>query len=519
MKKPLSILLIFWYFTIVCQEKSNFDKIYVKTYLETSQKNFSRATEIADSLYKSSSDPLLQTKSLMLSATLYQQKGKYGKSVDFALKAENIVDKTDNVSWKARISGFLATQYRILKLYSISEKYADQTIKFSKEIKDSLAARHMMVLMLQEKAYLELDRKNYHASIKYVKSSQKLLSSLHQDKDFFLANNSQILGLNYFFLNDFKASLVHYDHAVKYSKNLPESFLNGLIYNGIANNFISLGKFQEAEIQLRKAEKIANETQYLQLKNEIYETAQRLYLARKKIDKVEDFKHKQDSVKEQLDIETGRFINNEIKNADDKNEAYSRNSTLKNVLIILTAVLLLSSIIFFIFYRKAERNTYRRFKTIIAEMNRRAVEKEQTAQKAIQIKPFENMEESNRMTSAAEGKILDNLKQFENSELYLKSDISLPFLASYCKTNTKYLSRIINNQKGMDFNNYINSLRINYIVEKLTNDPEYRKYKIAALADETGFSSPNKFSTIFKKVTSISPSVFIKYLHDQKPDS
>ncbi|WP_435522232.1 helix-turn-helix domain-containing protein [Chryseobacterium indoltheticum] len=129
------------------------------------------------------------------------------------------------------------------------------------------------------------------------------------------------------------------------------------------------------------------------------------------------------------------------------------------------------------------------------------------------------MEDVNLMTSFTEEKLLKNLKDFESTDLYLRNDMSLPSLASYCKTNTKYLSRIINSHKGMDFNNYINTLRINFIIEKLNNDPEYRKYKIAALADESGFSSQNKFSTVFKKVTSISPSVFIKYLQNQQDDS
>jgi AraC-like DNA-binding protein len=49
----------------------------------------------------------------------------------------------------------------------------------------------------------------------------------------------------------------------------------------------------------------------------------------------------------------------------------------------------------------------------------------------------------------------------------------------------------------------------------LRNNPVYRKYKLATLAEEAGFSSSNKFSLIFKKVTSFSPSTFIKYLNEE----
>lgn len=94
--------------------------------------------------------------------------------------------------------------------------------------------------------------------------------------------------------------------------------------------------------------------------------------------------------------------------------------------------------------------------------------------------------------------------------------MSLSWLAAYCKTNSKYLSFCINKHKGKDFNNYINELRIEYIILKLINNPVYKKYKIATLAEEAGFSSQNKFSMIFKSVTSITPSAFIKQLDGQE---
>jgi YesN/AraC family two-component response regulator len=52
-------------------------------------------------------------------------------------------------------------------------------------------------------------------------------------------------------------------------------------------------------------------------------------------------------------------------------------------------------------------------------------------------------------------------------------------LAAQLNTNTKYLSEAIKNNRSQNFNNYINNLRINYIVHKLYNDPKYREYKIS----------------------------------------
>nr|WP_305050598.1 AraC family transcriptional regulator [Elizabethkingia bruuniana] len=118
------------------------------------------------------------------------------------------------------------------------------------------------------------------------------------------------------------------------------------------------------------------------------------------------------------------------------------------------------------------------------------------------------------MTHATEQKLLLRLREFENSTLFTKKNISLSYLATYCGANTRYISYIINTYKKKDFNNYINELRIKYIVFKLEKIPHYRKYKVATLAEEAGFSSPNKFATVFKKEVSVSPSLYIKHLDD-----
>ena len=108
--------------------------------------------------------------------------------------------------------------------------------------------------------------------------------------------------------------------------------------------------------------------------------------------------------------------------------------------------------------------------------------------------------------------IISKLDQFERELLFTKKNISLPYLATYCKTNTKYLSIVINTEKHKDFYNYINELRVSYLMELLISNPYYRRLKVSALATKAGFSSPSKLAHNFKKEAGISPSEFIKSL-------
>lgn len=112
--------------------------------------------------------------------------------------------------------------------------------------------------------------------------------------------------------------------------------------------------------------------------------------------------------------------------------------------------------------------------------------------------------------------ILSKLKRFESTTRFTSKDISLAVLAGQFDTNTKYLSEIINAHYNVNFNTYINKLRINYLVEKLKSDSNYMNYKISYLAEDCGFASHSSFATVFKSITGISPVTFIELLKEEK---
>ena len=111
-----------------------------------------------------------------------------------------------------------------------------------------------------------------------------------------------------------------------------------------------------------------------------------------------------------------------------------------------------------------------------------------------------------------EKKLLKKLAAFEASERFLKKELTLTALASQKGTNPKYLSKIIHTHRNQTFTGYINKLRMNYIIQKLYDEPKYREYKISYLADECGYTSPQVFVVVFKKETGLTPSSFIEQL-------
>lgn len=93
-------------------------------------------------------------------------------------------------------------------------------------------------------------------------------------------------------------------------------------------------------------------------------------------------------------------------------------------------------------------------------------------------------------------------KAYENPEL------SLTQMARQLNTNPSLLSKMINRGFGMNFNDFINQLRIE-AVKQLIEKGEHKKQTLLALAFECGFNSKATFNRAFKKAIGQTPREFI----------
>lgn len=113
-------------------------------------------------------------------------------------------------------------------------------------------------------------------------------------------------------------------------------------------------------------------------------------------------------------------------------------------------------------------------------------------------------------------KILTELDNLKEEKIFLTNQITLSDVAKLVNTNSKYLSRIINHYHQKNFNTYINDLRVEYLVNRLHTDKNFRKYTISAIAEEGGFTNALSFSRAFTKKTGLKPSYFLKELNKEK---
>lgn len=179
-------------------------------------------------------------------------------------------------------------------------------------------------------------------------------------------------------------------------------------------------------------------------------------------------------------------------------------------LYVISALLLVLLIGLFIWFKRKQHQNKTRFQQLLLKIKKLEEPKEKVAPEII-IK-----ETSNPVTDENALHILKALAIFEEKELYLRQDCTLAYVAKKAKTNTTYLSNVINTYKEKPFKSYLSELRINAALIKLKNDEKLRSYTIKAIAEEFGFKRSETFSRAFKAQTDVYPSYYIKSLQNQK---
>ena len=96
-----------------------------------------------------------------------------------------------------------------------------------------------------------------------------------------------------------------------------------------------------------------------------------------------------------------------------------------------------------------------------------------------------------------------------DSEYHLSERISLKSLAGELDTSPNSLSKTINSELALNFNDYINKKRVDVAKVRLL-DKAYAHLTVEAIGHSVGFHSKSAFYSAFKKHAKSSPAAFVK---------
>ncbi|PTX63974.1 tetratricopeptide repeat protein [Kordia periserrulae] len=323
------------------------------------------------------------------------------------------------------------------------------------------------------------------------------------------------IGIAHFIKGNFETAIDYLSKAEKITKRLNNQNRLTEIYYYIGKSYFELKAYDKAISFLRLVETIVNEKNqqknvtfnppellgtYLTLSNAYEQTnQQKLQLEyTTKYLKLKDANEDDDiEVLKEL-YETAREENNSLT---------SLTSELKNSLIyvILFSVFAVGLCAFLLYkFLKAKKQNKIIFEKLVAEIETKKITKST---------PEFNIEDDKVEA------ILQRLDKLEDTLFFLNSNCTLQSVAKKLKTNTNYLSKIVNKYKQQKFNEYLNELRIQYVLKRLKEDPKFRNYSIKHIAEEIGYKSTNSFTKYFKASTKLYPSYYIKNLENTKENN
>lgn len=449
-----------------------------------------------------------KSEELASQAVSYFKKNDLKKSTELLFKAKEYAEKTNDYALIARMNGSIAHQYVQLNLNDKAKFYLDNAIKQINKLPEGDNKKLLKTLSYLEIGNIDFDEENYQKASEYYKKSLREIELVKNPNEQMVYHHRRSLyniGNSYYFLKNDSAEI--YLNKALAIKNNYNKELDFFIYNALSQVYSGRKEYQRAVDTLKIILDHKNDLDKRLLSDVYYNISQDYKLLNDQSQYSyynEAYIKLSKSIKESEMNAISTAINAEQK--DYKEAISDADSSKKNIVIISTVFVLILAlaIVFLLYRRKKERQA---FENIINKL-----ESDKNFQEEIKPESIEKIQKdlSSQIPNAVEKDLLEKLQKFEESEKFTNPKLTISSLALQMKTNTSYLSEVINKYKGKNFNTYINELRIAYICQKIYNNKEYQNYKISYLAEESGFTSHSSFATIFRNITGISPSVFLR---------
>lgn len=506
--------------------KANYNRAYFLFVLGDFEESMKKVLEI-QKVVGPSAYPEIYADVSTLKSYIHTEKGEYDRALETGLSLLDSAEKSRN-------------DYLLMKANSALSHYYLRIENYSKSLNYCLKGLHF-ILKLKKTQYI------YPKIDEIARMTAKL--------------------------NDPKGALKIYAFFLEIEKQLPPagSYILASVHSNMANIYMSVGEHEKALTHISKALEINFENNYLfripraltvqaELYLQIQDTARaisdyeksieaaenidafdvvkrnsyvlgQLYEKTRQISKSDDYKSLYQAISDSLFtnekeqkiiiLETKRKIKEVLQNKKILElENTAQRAKFRAIIMVLVLLFVISSISIYSYLKVRKKNRLLLLRTIdLAEIQLRMSEKingfqHMETQWSVERKSADIPKTQPRIDKEITNIILTKLEKLEKEHFFLDPNCNLHQLSEQLKTNPKYLSQVINQEKKSNFNNYINELRINYLLPKLLKDIEFRNGKLSYIAFSLGYNNLNTFNAAFKKRLGILPSNFINELNN-----
>jgi AraC-like DNA-binding protein len=331
------------------------------------------------------------------------------------------------------------------------------------------------------------------------------------------------LGNVYYMKNDFKnAEKTYYDIIFFAKQNNMRREYKIANYN-LGNLYFETKKYDKALVFLKRVDSVSlmnNTKDESFLKSNYYQA--KIYNIRKEpelafkhskiyLDNYEKSEAKLSNEALEVNYKLGvGDLSEEMVTIQDK---YEKDVLLNKALKVFYVLLVLGIVFLLIKNIKDKNKAHKKMNALIEEFKANLEKKEKPEINTVLVASEEDTTHKKEnvnlsIDEAKENKIVEKLLALESKHEYLNADFTLSYVAKKIKTNTTYLSYVVNKRFGKSFGEYSNELKINYVINEMITNHMYRKYSTQAIAESVGFKNAVSFAKSFRKRTGVSPAQF-----------
>lgn len=507
-----SAILIFVFFTSINLSYSQNNTIISDEIQKLSVKNDKGANDsftIGKEMLRISKNDCEKSKAYLRLGDAKSKSLQYIEAISYLKKVDSLAPGCNLLEDQVSANFLLMMIYIDLKNTPFYHKSWKKIIDICKLIKDP----SVEFLLMQVNAIGYETDDNYPQAVIYRKKISNYAEDLYKkegntDNQLFLAMTYSLLSYSYFKNNQIPDAEIYLNKSFDLMKDIPEerNYILQKQYLVKAMLFAEKKNNQQAIIWFDKALIVAKQKKQINSILNIYE--ERLNYG---LDNIEKRRNITDEIK--------RINQDKLKLSSDYSNSLIREKEierykLRDKLVISVSFLILIILVFFFYNRNRNKKIQQKFEIIIENLRLAEESNKGISTSIIETRQPESMSEVPQkiMSDDKEEELLNKLNDFENSTFFTEKGFTMSKMESRLSSNRRYINYILQKNKNKNFTDYIQGLRIKYIVEKLVNNPEYLNYKISHLAELSGFSNHSRFTQIFKKELEISPSEFINQL-------
>jgi len=493
------------------------DAVY---YTKSLDRKLKYADSCLDAAYKSSSDDRISTAYVLKGSVYYGNMKKYKPALDEYLMAYKYSKNTGDLYLKNKVSyhlgvvkNYLGYNEEALQLFKECLDYFESQSNNTKahkfqvfnNTKGYLNSLHQMIVCYRNMR--DFDKVDSLVNIGLLKTFNE--PDFAQERSYFL----KAKGISEYNNNRFESAIEYLTQSLHLKKD--DFAWESVDYFYIGKSYLALKKEDLAISYFKKIDSIFTKQEFILPElRENYELLINHYKS-KNDPKLQLFYTTQLLKADSIISRDFSYLSPKVHREYDTNALLEEKGKLEKAniwsFVFISILVTIAGFLVYILYKKfkKEKDILQKYVLLQQKLQNHNYRPPESPA-AINANQDNSDDKRAHITNTIKEELLRKLKVFEEKNQFVQKGLTIQKLAIQLETNSNYLSHVINEYKGMNFNKYLGDLRIRYITRLLFEKNIYLNYTIDTLAKECGIASRQNFSDLFFEINGIRPTDFIR---------